>query len=189
MKNIFNIYNLLRQLSVIMLILVSAVSYGQVEWLTIEEAQERSKTEPRKIFVKVVTDWCTWCKKMDKSTFKKDKIAEYLNTNYYPVKFDAEQREDLVYDGKVYKYIKMGKKGYHEFAQSILKGMLSFPSIVFIDEEFEVIQPIEGYRGPKEFSMIISYFAGEYYKSIPWRSYSRTRNPQDVLDHARVVKN
>jgi len=188
MKNLFNYSNLLRQLPLIMLVMVSTISFGQVEWLTFEEAQLRSETEPRKIFVDVFTDWCIWCKKMDKKTFQQEEIADYLNANYYPVKFDAEQKEDLVFDGQLYQYVKMGKKGYHEFAYNILKGMLSYPSIVFIDENLEVIQPIEGYRGPNEFSMIISYFAGEYYKTVPWKSYRDSQNPAEVLDHSKVVK-
>jgi thioredoxin-related protein len=188
MKKLINISNLLRQLPVMIFILASSLSYAQVEWITIEDAQKRMESEPRKIFVDVMTDWCVWCKKMDKSTFQKKEIADYLNANFYPVKFDAEQKEDIVFNDQLYQYVKMGKKGYHEFAYSILKGMLSYPSIVFIDENLEVIQPIEGYRGPKEFSMIISYFAGEYYKSVPWKSYSQSQDAQDVLDYSRVVK-
>ncbi len=191
MKNRVNTSNLLRQLSAMTLLLLSSISYGQVEWMSFEEAQLKIEQEPRKIFVDVFTDWCIWCKKMDKSTFQKKEIADYLNANFYPVKFDAEQKEDLVYDGNLYKYVKMGKKGYHEFAHTLLKGMLSYPSIVFIDEELEVIQPIEGYRGPKEFSMIISYFAGEYYKSMPWKAYSQRHSQddqEDILDDSRVVK-
>jgi len=36
------------------------------EWMTFEEAIEKSKTEKRKIFIDVYTDWCGWCKVMDK---------------------------------------------------------------------------------------------------------------------------
>ena len=35
---------------------------AQVNWLTWEEAQERNKKEPRKIFVDVYTQWCGWFK-------------------------------------------------------------------------------------------------------------------------------
>ncbi|HRG07218.1 MAG TPA: DUF255 domain-containing protein, partial [Cyclobacteriaceae bacterium] len=40
-----------------------------VKWITFEEAVEKSKTEKRKIFIDVYTDWCGWCKVMDKNTF------------------------------------------------------------------------------------------------------------------------
>ena len=37
-----------------------------------EEALEASKTEKRKIFIDVYTDWCGWCKVMDKNTFNQE---------------------------------------------------------------------------------------------------------------------
>ena len=60
-----------------------------VEWLSWEEALKKSKDEKRKFFVDVYTSWCGWCKKMDKSTFGQQEIAEFLNDNYYPVKFNG----------------------------------------------------------------------------------------------------
>ena len=51
-----------------------------VKWLSFEEAVEKSKTEKRKIFIDVYTDWCGWCKVMDKNTFSEEKIAKILFT-------------------------------------------------------------------------------------------------------------
>ena len=61
-----------------------------VKWLTFEEAVEKSKTEKRKIFIDVYTDWCGWCKVMDKNTFNDPEVAKLLNEKFYPVKFNAE---------------------------------------------------------------------------------------------------
>ena len=47
----------------------SAQTADEVKWMTFEQAVERSKTEKRKIFIDVYTDWCGWCKVMDKKTF------------------------------------------------------------------------------------------------------------------------
>ncbi len=69
-----------------------AYGQGNVQWITWEEAMELSKTEPRKIVVDVYTDWCGWCKKMDKATFQDEEIVEYINENYYAIKFNAEMR-------------------------------------------------------------------------------------------------
>jgi uncharacterized protein YyaL (SSP411 family) len=60
-----------------------------VKWLTWEDAVTLSKKEPRKFFVDVYTDWCGWCKKMDKMTFDNPAVATYLNANYYPINFNA----------------------------------------------------------------------------------------------------
>ena len=49
-----------------------------INWLTFEEAIELSKKEKRKIFLDVYTDWCGWCKRMDKATFQQAHIAKYM---------------------------------------------------------------------------------------------------------------
>ena len=166
-------------------------TYGQnkVKWLTWEEAQNKSETIKKKVFVDVYTEWCGWCKKMDKATFQQDDIAAYLNEYYYAVKFDAESKKDIVMNGKVYKYVKSGKRGYHQLALEIMKGKLSYPTIVFLDENLDVLQPIPGYRGPKEFKMMMAYFAGDYFKSVPWKQYSMNYNPDAAVNNSRVVKN
>jgi len=103
----------------------AASAQNKIKWMTWEEALAAQEKSPRKILVDIYTDWCGWCKKMDKATFQKDKIAKYVNNNYYPVKFDAEYKDVIIYDGKEYKYIANGRKGYHELAVVITQGKLS----------------------------------------------------------------
>ncbi len=164
------------------LFLTGSLSFGQkkVHWLTWEQAMEKNKEEQRKIVVDIYTDWCGWCKKMDSNTFEADIIADYLNNNYYPVKFDAERRETITYNDKEYKFIKRGKNGYHELAAELLRGKLSFPTVVFLDEESKIIQPIPGYQDAQTFEMIIKYFAEDYFKKVPWQKYTREFKPAPI---------
>ncbi len=144
---------------------------AEVEWMSFEEAIERSKTEKRKIFVDVYTDWCGWCKVMDKKTFSEPAIAMYLNEKYYAVKFDAEQTEDVEFRDHTFKFISQGKRGYHELAAALLQNKLSYPTVVFLDEEFNLIQPLPGYREPKEFHPILQFFGSDQYKSMKWDKF------------------
>lgn len=173
---------------ILMIFLFVHTSFGQVNWMTFEEAEIKYQEEKRKIFVDVYTDWCGWCKKMDANTFNEEDISTYLNDNFYPVKFDAEQKEAISFNGREYKYIKMGRRGYNELALEILKGKLGYPSIVFMDENLEVIQPIEGYKGPSVFKMIMTYFAGDFHKTVPWKMYSQSYDPNTGMDYSKVVK-
>lgn len=142
-----------------------------VKWMSFEEALERSKTEKRKIFIDVYTDWCGWCKVMDKKTFSEVNIADYLNEKFYAVKLDAEQEDDILFRDHTFKFVPNGRRGYHELAAWLLQGKLSYPTVVFLDEDFNQIQPLPGYREPKEFHPILTYFGEDQYKLMAWKDY------------------
>jgi uncharacterized protein YyaL (SSP411 family) len=152
-----------------LVVLLSAQS--SVKWLTWEEAASLSKNEPRKFFVDVYTDWCGWCKKMDKATFQNPSVANYLNTHYYPIKFNAEQRSDIKIHDKTYQYVGNQGRGYHQLAAEITFGRLSYPTVVFLDENMKVIQPVPGFKEAPEFQMMMKYFAEDHHKTTPWTKY------------------
>ncbi len=146
---------------------------AQVEWLTLEEALEKCKTDKRKIFIDVFTDWCGWCKRMDESTFVDPEVAQYLNQNYYAVKLNAEQQQDIIFNNKTYHFKKNGARGYHELAAELLNNRLSFPTVVFLDETMKVIQPIPGYLEAPKLEAILNYFGSDSHKTTPWETYER----------------
>ena len=151
----------------------------RINWLSWEEAIEKSQTEQKKIVVDIYTDWCGWCKRLDANTFQKEYIARYINEHYYAVKFNAEQRQEIEFKGKIYKFLDQGRRGYHELAAEITRGRLGYPTIVFLNEELEVIQAINGYKGPEDFEKIMTYFAQDYYKKMPWDTYQKTYKPMN----------
>ena len=63
-----------------------------VNWMSLEEAIQAQKDEPRKIMMDVYTKWCGPCKMMMRNTFSNADVISYLNANYYAVKFDAESQ-------------------------------------------------------------------------------------------------
>lgn len=147
------------------------VGESTVKWMSFEEAVEANKTNPKKIFIDVYTDWCGWCKKMDAGTFNHPDIAKYLNENYHAVKLNAEQKENIEFNDHIFKFIASGKRGIHELAYSLLDGKLSYPTVVFMDEEFRIISPVPGYLKPGIFDKIIKYYGGDNHKSIPWDKF------------------
>jgi thioredoxin-related protein len=139
-----------------------------VKWMSFEEAVEKSKTDKRKIFVDVYTDWCGWCKVMDKKTFSDPKVAKILNEHFYPVKFNAEQTADVVFNGTTFKFIGNGSRGTHQLAAALLNNQLSYPTVVFLDEEFRIIQPLPGFREAPEFHKIAQFIGEGHYKTRKW---------------------
>lgn len=148
-------------------------SATKIKWYTFEEVQALNKTEKKKVFVDLYTDWCGWCKVMDKNTFADPDVIKYVNENYYPIKFNAESKESIKYLDKEYNYIANGNRGYNELALKLSQGQLSFPTVVFLDENLNIIQPIPGYQESDNFLMIAKYFAENKYKDTPWSVYQK----------------
>lgn len=144
----------------------------EVKWYTFEEALELNKKEPRKIMVDVYTDWCGWCKVMDKKTFSHSVIAGYLNDKYYPVKFNAEQREDVILGSDTLRYVAQGNRGYHELAAALLNNKLSYPSVVFLDEKVRIIHLQQGFQEAHPFDMMIKFIGGNHYSTEKWEAWS-----------------
>ena len=68
-----------------------------VKWLTIAEAMEKNKVQPKPIIMDFYTDWCGWCKHMMKTTYADPNLASYINAYFYPVKFDPEGKDTVEY--------------------------------------------------------------------------------------------
>jgi thioredoxin-related protein len=78
---------------------------ASIQWLTWQEAADKAKVEPRKIFVDIYTDWCGWCKRMDATTFQDPRVIEYMNANFYAVKLNAEMKEEISFNDHIFKWV------------------------------------------------------------------------------------
>jgi thioredoxin-related protein len=151
----------------------SLPAQNKIRWLTWEEAMKKFENAPRKLYIDVVIEQCGWCKKMDQNTLSQDHIAKYINENYYPIRFDAQTKQEIVFKGVKYGFVSTFRGGYHELAYDILSGDLSYPTSVFFDENLLLLQSIPAYQGPIDFDMIIHYYGDNFYKTIPWRKFTR----------------
>lgn len=142
---------------------------NEIIWYTIEEAEEKAKKDPRPIFIDVYTDWCYWCKKMDQSTFKKKEVVKYLNTHFYPVKFDAESKKDIFFEGKTFK--KEGRM--HALAKRLLDNDMRFPNLTFYQVKDKKSRHYPEYLKAKNFLKLLKYIKDEHYTTTTWESYRK----------------
>jgi thioredoxin-related protein len=143
-------------------------SSAKIKWMDFEEAVALNKKKPKKIFIDTYTDWCGWCKKMDASTFINPVIVEYMNANFYAVKFNAERKDTVNFNGK--QYINPnpgGQRASHQLAQELLGGRMSYPSFVILDEKLNKITIVPGYHKAPEFESILHFFGENAYIADP----------------------
>lgn len=131
--------------------------------MSMDQAFEAIKKEPRKIVIDVYTDWCGWCKVMEKNTFSNEKVVDFVNKKYYAVKLNAEQAGEIQIGDKKYTY--------PDLASQLMQGRMSYPTIVYLDEKFNMIQPIPGYQDAKAFHQVITFLGDNHFKKIDFEKY------------------
>lgn len=114
----------------------------QIKWLKFEEAIAANEQNPKMILVDVYTDWCGWCKKMDKETFTDSNVIAYINQNFYAVKINAEDTQ------RTFEF--MGKS-YTEAQMAASMRVRSYPNFVVIEPKLQNIAQLPGYRPAKDF--------------------------------------
>ena len=186
-------------LSIIILALSinSTKAEGLINWMSLQEALDAQAKNYKPIFLDAYTDWCGWCKKMDQNTFNHPEIAKLIGNYYYPVKFDAECNDTIVFQGKTYinsgwsRYeatlkeyeiqiaagnkVRKPRKPTHDLTAVLLKGKLSYPTIVYIQDQGRVI-PVPGYQDPKKIQPQLIWVGENASKTTPYDQFLASFN-------------
>ena len=153
---------------IIILIAATAVSFispnkEKINWITVSQLNELYRKDPKPILLDVYTSWCGWCKEMDRTTYKNEKVVKYINEHYYAVKLDAESTDSLFFNDKKYGYNARYKS--NELAEFLLFGRMEFPTTVFLPTIDARPAPLAGYLKPKEMEAPLKYFAEGAHKT------------------------
>ena len=161
-------------LVIILIALAIHTNAQEVKWLSFEKAIELNKTNPKPILIDVYTDWCGWCKKMDKVTYTNEVIVSYINTYFYAVKMDGEGKEDIKYKDYTFTFKKEGRTKYHELAAVLMNGKLSYPTTLFMNEKNELIDRVPGYLEPVMFEKLLVFFNEKKYENGSWNAFDKS---------------
>ena len=121
----------------------------ELKWLDWNTGYPLAKKTNKIILVDSYTDWCGWCKKMDRDTYTDTKIINALNKDFIIIKFNPEIG-DVQYDLDGVKI--SGRDLYSQLTQGKSTG---FPTTYFIQPNKKQIQLVAGYLGPEDFLKIL----------------------------------
>ncbi len=167
-------------------------SPGLVKWLSFKEAFELNKKQSKPFIIDVYTDWCGWCKHMMKTTYSDPGIASYINTWFYPVKFDAETKDSISYQGTMY-YNPVNKvnpgKSTHQLALKLLGNQLMYPTTLFANYASGFILNSQGYLDNTKIEPMLVYTLENVYRTTAYeefrvqfeKAFHDTTRPKDEL--------
>lgn len=146
----------------VVILTVNTITAQEIKWVSLEEAVELQKKKPKKIMMDAYTNWCGPCKMLDKNTFSNKDVVEYINKNYYAVKFNAEGNDVINFKGQTFK-----NPGYnpsnankrnspHEMSRYF--SVRSYPTILFLDEKGDLLTNVIGYKTPQQLELYLKIF-------------------------------
>ena len=69
----------------------------ELKWYhSFAEALAEAKSQNKLVFADVYTDWCGWCKRLDRDTFSDPAMVAYLSEKYICVKVNAENGKENI---------------------------------------------------------------------------------------------
>lgn len=134
---------------------------GGMQWMTFDDVERMEESGGKKYLVDVYTDWCGWCKVMDRKTFTDPAVQKYLDENFHVVKFNAERKTSVPFKGTNYEWMGSGKKGINKLAIELLGSRMSYPTMVYLDENMNKIRSIPGYKKPDQLLADLQLIAAE----------------------------
>jgi len=126
--------------------LVNAQDNVEVNWFTLEEAQEKSLESDKNILIFAVTKWCVYCKAMDREAFENPEIVSRIAERFYPVKIDIESDRAVIFNGE-----KMTESQFAEKYQLRVP-----PKTLFLNQNGDVLFDYTGYISEKAFSKLLA---------------------------------
>ena len=104
-----------------------ASASDSVKWYSYEEGKVVAKIEKKKVFLHFYANWCGFCLKMAKVTFRDTAVLSYLDHNYIAIRVDFDKEPDIA--------LKYGVRG--------------LPSTWFLTEMGQPVVSIPGYIDPE----------------------------------------
>ena len=125
-----------------------------IKWYDYQDGLKQMKEGHKKGFVHFYTDWCTYCKLMNRQTFTDKSVIAYLNENFIPIRINAEKERDVAQ-----KY-----------------GVNRFPTNFFMAEDGSLIGNRPGFIPSDLMLSMLKYINTDSFKTISFADFMEKKN-------------
>ncbi len=160
-----------------------------VNWMSFKEAFEKNKKTPKPFLIDIYTDWCGWCKHMMKTTYAVPELASYINANFYAVKFDAETHDTIEYLGEKFINQSSEKKSTHQLAYKLLGNNISYPSTIFMNNNFQYSLLSAGYMEVNKIEPLLVFTLENVFRTTQYEKFKENYELAFVDTNKKVLSN
>ncbi|OXA94772.1 thioredoxin family protein [Flavobacterium hercynium] len=143
---------------IVFLIGITTTGFSQLKARTFEKVDSLQRIQKKKTIVFIYTDWCQFCHRMKNTTFKDQEIINKLNSDFYFIDFNAEEKRAITFNKQTFKYQPSGNNvGVHELALQLgtINKQIVYPILCVLNEENEIILQYSNYLNAKDFKVLL----------------------------------
>jgi len=142
---------------------------SDLAWRSFDKGLAEAKKADKKVLVDVYTDWCGWCKKMDKVVYSDTQVTNYLLHQFVLVRLNAESQNQVHYKGKTYTEAELAM-GFR---------VTGYPTTLFFKPDGEHITTLPGYLGADDFMNVATFIGDDHYKTMKWEEYLQKQKSKE----------
>lgn len=120
----------------------------KINWVDFNTGFAKSQEEGKIAIIDCYTDWCGWCKVMDKKTFSNEQIIERINEKYIPIKFNPEKPGKYITGGDTL----TGRQLLLALSNNKPSG---YPTFFFFVPQAKQMFQVPGYQDVAKFSQTL----------------------------------
>ncbi len=140
----------------------------EFSWISYEEALKKGKLENKNVFIDFYTDWCGWCKRLDKDVYSDSAVKAVLGRYYVSSKVNAES-------GRRFKLEDGTEQTEASLARDIFQ-VRGYPALWFLTSEGEKISYIPGYVPKDKFVTILNFIRTKAYQTKTFEEFEKEQS-------------
>jgi len=133
-------------------------------WRDWNQGLAEAEAQGKPVLVNVYTDWCGWCRRMDREVYARDDVKASLAKRFVTVKLNAEANDAATYRGKDFT------------SRSLASGfrVTGYPTTIFLRANGEHIVNVPGYIPADRFLILLQYIGdGHLDRGVDFQEFAK----------------
>jgi thioredoxin-related protein len=163
-------------ISLLLLAIALSITNGtaaaqKFEWRDWNSGIAEAKKTGRPVLVDVYTDWCGWCKRMDRDVYSSKEVRDYLGQAFVTIKLDAEASDPTPYQGQKLTARALAGRSFR---------VTGYPTTVFLASDGKHLVNVPGYVPAPRFLTLLQYIGeGHFERGVPFEKFAQEREKKD----------